>query len=234
MGGADLQQVPSSFCTPLQSRRRPARLFSSTPPGGAFAASDEAVLDFAESIEKKESSLSIPLQLEEQKPAARAVCDGHHDNTIRASSRLCVGRGLRFVLRQQFASVWTVHTPVCCDQSNQKRHLANSLHRSAPALPRTCRGMTTPARQLRFKVGDRVIANTDDGACAGTVVKVHYREPDWPEVRAQTRVRGAHVSCVRVCISHAHVRTGFCGSISDRARRRGPHIRCDIHIVGCA
>ena len=43
--------------------------------------------------------------------------------------------------------------------------------------------MAAPVRQLRFKVGDRVIANTDDGTCAGTVVKLHYREPDWPEVR---------------------------------------------------
>ena len=42
--------------------------------------------------------------------------------------------------------------------------------------------MAAPVRQLRFKVGDRVIANTDDGTCAGTVVKLHYREPDWPEV----------------------------------------------------
>lgn len=41
--------------------------------------------------------------------------------------------------------------------------------------------MTSPAETLRFKVGDRVIANTDEGACAGTVVQLNYREPDWPK-----------------------------------------------------
>jgi hypothetical protein len=49
--------------------------------------------------------------------------------------------------------------------------------------PRRARfsGMTSPAGTLRFKVGDRVIANTDEGTCAGTVVKLNYREPDWPQ-----------------------------------------------------
>jgi len=36
---------------------------------------------------------------------------------------------------------------------------------------------------LRFKVGDRIAANTSAGWQLGTVVALHYREPDWPEDR---------------------------------------------------
>lgn len=38
-------------------------------------------------------------------------------------------------------------------------------------------------RVLRFEVGDRVIANTGFGTVEGVVIKLWYREPDWPAER---------------------------------------------------
>ena len=36
-------------------------------------------------------------------------------------------------------------------------------------------------KPLRFKVGDRIIANTKDGTEAGVIVALHYREHGWPK-----------------------------------------------------
>ena len=42
---------------------------------------------------------------------------------------------------------------------------------------------TTTTEPRRFKVGDRVGANTNRGWAAGTVVMLDYREDDWPDGR---------------------------------------------------
>ena len=42
-------------------------------------------------------------------------------------------------------------------------------------------GSDVQAADLRFKVGDRILARTADGWRPGAVVRLFYKEPDWPE-----------------------------------------------------
>jgi hypothetical protein len=39
----------------------------------------------------------------------------------------------------------------------------------------------TDEGNLRFEVGERILARTPDGWRPGTIVQLRYREPDWPE-----------------------------------------------------
>ena len=45
----------------------------------------------------------------------------------------------------------------------------------------TADSMDGVEKQLRFKVGDRIIANTEDGTEAGVIIALHYRVHGWPK-----------------------------------------------------
>ena len=46
----------------------------------------------------------------------------------------------------------------------------------------TADSMDGVEKQLRFKVGDRIIANTEDGTEAGVIIVLHYRYHGWPKL----------------------------------------------------